>query len=148
MSSSQTRRRKQIRRGNQLITHITASDDKILSDAAAGLEGWHIQESTRYGNAIQEQCFESVTDGYIAQVRKRERLAAETKQTSLFDADRWFADDPEGAKKNFEDECYFAVNGHHPPDVQAVIDENRKLAKQQAQRFLEEKRREGQKNDN
>jgi len=63
---------------NQLITHITSSDDKILSDAAAGLEGWHIQESARYRNAIQEHCSEPVTHGYIAKVRKGEGLAAET----------------------------------------------------------------------
>ena len=167
---------------NQLITHITSNDDKILSDAAAGLEGWHIQESARYHNAILELCFEPLTDGYIAQVRKGEGLAAETNRragehyrtvigslsvqgyeaveslvstkitpnmkTSVFDADRWFADDPEGAKKEFETGCYVAINGHYPPEVQAVLDENMEIAKQRVQRFWEEKRREWQQNDN
>jgi len=67
--------------------------------------------------------------------------------TSLFDADRWFADDSEGAKKHFEAGCYFAVNGYYPPDVQAVIDENEELSKRLAKRFWEEKRREWQQNE-
>ena len=166
---------------NQLSAHITPSDDKILSDAVAGLEGWHIQERTRYLNAIQELCFKPVTEGYIARVQKSQHLAAETNRrtgkhyrsliqslsmqgreaveslvsteitpnvtTSLFDADRWFADDPEGAKEEFEIGCFVAVNGYYPPDVQAIIDENRKIGEQRAQQLLEEEVRKARANN-
>ena len=115
-------------------------------------------------------CSEPIDNGYILQVRKRERLADRSKertaeyyrsvmnslsakgrrvvsdfvdsqiapnmQTVLFDSERWFEDDPEGARRNHESECYRAISGRYSPEDQAIIDENMEIARRHAQEVL------------
>jgi hypothetical protein len=153
-----------------LVPQISPTDDQILSDTSASLEGWHEEESARYISEVRQLCSEPIDNGYILQVRKRERLADRSKertaeyyrsvmnslsakgrrvvsdfvdsqiapnmQTVLFDSERWFEDDPEGARRNHESECYRAISGRYSPEDQAIIDENMEIARRHAQEVL------------